>query len=125
MMFLRRNNNDYDVFDGFSMFSTSRLQTDAKETEDGYEFKVNVAGIEKSNIKVSYENQYLTISVSEPKKENTEKYLIKEIQTSAAKRSFYIQDADESSLHASLNDGVLTITVKKETKKTPKYISIE
>ena len=30
MMFLRRNNNDYDVFDGFSMFSTSRLQTDAK-----------------------------------------------------------------------------------------------
>ena len=82
MMFLRRNNNDYDVFDGFSMFSTSRLQTDAKETEDSYEFKVNVAGIEKSNIKVSYENQYLTISVSEPKKENTEKYLIKEIQTS-------------------------------------------
>lgn len=125
MLFLRKNNNDYDVFNGLSIFTTSRLQTDAKETETGYVFNINVAGVNKENIKISYHDQYLTVAIENNQKVEDKDYLLREIDTRSCKRSFYLPDVDETSIKASLNDGVLTINMNKETKKENKYIAIE
>ena len=125
MLFLRKNNNDYDVFNGLSVFTTSRLQTDAKETKEGYVFHINVAGVAKENIKISYHDQYLTVGIENTKNVDDKEYLIREIDTRSCKRSFYLPDVDEASIKASLNDGVLTINMNKEAKKENKYIAIE
>lgn len=125
MLFLRKNNNDYDVFNGLSVFTTSRLQTDAKETKEGYVFNINVAGVAKENIKISYHDQYLTVGIENTKNVDDKEYLIREIDTRSCKRSFYLPDVDEASIKASLNDGVLTINMNKEAKKENKYIAIE
>lgn len=125
MLFLRKNNNDYDVFNGLSVFTTSRLQTDAKETKEGYVFNINVAGVNRDNVKISYHDQYLTVAIENTKNIDDKEYLIREIDTRSCKRSFYLPDVDEASIKASLNDGVLTLNMKKETKKENKYIAIE
>jgi heat shock protein len=125
MLFLRKNNNDYDVFNGLSVFTTSRLQTDAKETKEGYVFSINVAGVNKDNVKISYHDQYLTVAIENTKNIEDKEYLIREIDTRSCKRSFYLPDVDEASIKASLNDGVLTLNMMKETKKENKYIAIE
>ncbi len=125
MLFLRKNNNDYDVFNGLSVFTTSRLQTDAKETKEGYVFNINVAGVNKDNVKISYHDQYLTVAIENTKNIEDKEYLIREIDTRSCKRSFYLPDVDEASIKASLNDGVLTLNMMKETKKENKYIAIE
>lgn len=125
MLFLRKNNNDYDVFNGLSVFTTSRLQTDAKETKEGYVFNINVAGVNKDNVKVSYHDQYLTVAIENNQAIEDKDYVVREIDTRSCKRSFYLPDVDESNIKASLNDGVLTINMNKETKKENKYITIE
>lgn len=125
MLFLRKNNNDYDVFNGLSVFTTSRLQTDAKETKEGYVFNINVAGVNKDNVKISYHDQYLTVAIENTKNIDDKEYLIREIDTRSCKRSFYLPDVDEASIKASLNNGVLTLNMMKETKKENKYIAIE
>lgn len=125
MLFLRRNNNDYDVFNGLSVFTTSRLQTDAKENKEGYVFNINVAGVNKDNVKISYHDQYLTVAIENNQTVEDKDYVVREIDTRSCKRNFYLPDVDETSIKASLNDGVLTLNMKKETKKENKYITIE
>lgn len=125
MLFVKRNNNDFDVFNGLSVFSTSRLQTDATETDDYYELDLNVPGIKKEDINISYENQYLTIEVSKNSINDDKKYLIKEINSSKIKRSYYLPNVNSDSIKASLIDGVLTIKLDKASKKETKNIIIE
>lgn len=125
MLFVKRNNNDFDVFNGLSVFSTSKLQTNMQETEDAYLLDLNVPGILKEDINISYENQYLTIEVSKNSLNNDNKYLIKEINTSKIKRSYYLPNVNGDSIKASLNDGVLTIKLDKQSKKETKNIIIE
>lgn len=125
MLFLKRNNNDFDVFNGLSVFSTSRLQTDVLETEDAYELELNVPGVLKDDINISYENQYLTIEIVKNVLNDDKKYLIKEINTSKIKRSHYLPNVNSDSIKASLNNGVLTIKLHKESRKETKNIIIE
>ena len=125
MLFLRKNNNDYDVFNGLSVFTTSGLQTDAKENKEGYVFNINVAGVNKDNVKISYHDQYLTVAIENNQTVEDKDYVVREIDTRSWERSFYLPDVDETSIKASLNDGVLTLNMKKETKKENKYITIE
>lgn len=122
MVFLKKY-NDFDSLSGLTVFSAQRLQTNALETKDGYVLDINAAGIKKENIKISYNDSYLTISIE--RQNDDARYIIKEISTSACKRSFYLPDIDDTTIKAQLNDGVLTITMNKKDTKKSDYIAIE
>ena len=110
-----------DLFDeNFSFFQIKNdlfnLRTNIKELEKSYLFEINVAGVEKEDINISVENNYLTVSVdeNEKKEENTNNYLRKEIVYKSCKRKYYIGNIKEEQIHASLKDGILIINVPKE-----------
>lgn len=135
MVPFRRNHNNLssrgDYFDDFfnNFFSedtftpmilkNTNFKVDVKETENEYLVEADLPGINKDNISLEYENNYLTVTA---KRENTvedksnSNYVRRERSYGEFKRSFYIDNVDENSVNASFADGVLRITLPKKQK---------
>lgn len=137
--FLTRRNDNYgldffdDAFDNFfkPMFfnhTANIMSTDIKETEQNYEMMVSLPGFDKSDINLSLNNGYLTVSAkSEEKQTEKESYIHRESKCSC-QRSYYVGDSiSQEDVKAKFNNGVLTILLpkKQEKKLENKNISIE
>lgn len=101
------------------------MRTDIQETEIGYEFKVEVPGIERKDLNIGFESGYLTIAVNKMGGVGQNKFLRRERVTSASSRSFYVGDIDQAQIKASLRDGILTVSVPKEIKSQRYQIEIK
>lgn len=118
-----------DIFDeNFSFFQIKNdlfnLRTNIKEMEKGYLFEIDVAGVNRENINIDIEDNYLIVSVNENTNSANENnnYLRKEIVYKSCKRKYYIGNIKEDQIHATLKDGILFINVPKEelNQKTSK-----
>jgi len=103
------------------------LRSDIIENEDSYILKIDIPGVKKENIKLDYNNKYLTISYKEEKKdeEEKEKYLRRERHFGNFSRSFVFNDIDPSNISASYIDGVLIVTLNKKKYEDIKSIEIK
>ncbi|CAA19337.1 Hsp20-like protein [Schizosaccharomyces pombe] len=101
-----------------------------RETEDTIEVDVEVPGIDKQNLKVDLHGSKLTIS-GERKKPEEEKAgpLIRwsERCVGAFSRTITLpQPVDEKLIHASLNNGILSIVMKKKNPEfTTRIVEIQ
>ena len=126
----KKNDGIKKLFDDFFDFPVLRkeMRTDVKDENDNYVFEIEIPGFTKEDIKLSVEDDYLTVeAVKEEAKENTENnnYIIRERQYGAVKRSYYIGNVKEDSIKANYNDGVLTILIPKAVETEKKFITIE
>lgn len=89
-------------------------------------YKLAVAGYSKENIKVTYKDDYLTVSLMESEKEKKEEkeniiYAQKGIKHCSCETTYFVPSKkyDTSKLKVSLSDGILLIEipVKEESKK--------
>lgn len=131
---IRRNNDrrDYDFFDEamhdfFPMIfgsgrSTQRyMRTDIKESDDGYTLEVELPGVDKKDIVIDLKEGYLNVSVSKSdnsdngKKDN---YIHRERSFSCS-RSYYVGDIDKSEIKAKYDNGILNISIPKDSPKKP------
>ena len=136
-MMLMPRKNDFDIFGGFfddSFFNESRrkeiMKTDIKEGENEYTLEIEMPGIKKENVKIELSKGYITISAENnnevEEKENN--YIRKERHYGSFTRSFYVGDKVEmNDINASMDNGILSITVPKEESEEPekKYIEIK
>ena len=117
---LRNNGSNYisdffsDPFDSFfrPFFKEERvypMKTDITETDKAY----------KKDIKLDYENGYITVSASRSEKEEEKKSYIRRERSVSSSRSYYIGEVDENSVSAKFEGGVLTITVPKKEEEKP------
>ncbi|WP_407894939.1 Hsp20/alpha crystallin family protein [Lacticaseibacillus sp. N501-2] len=120
-------------FDGFlpSSGSEQSLKTDINETDDAYIAKVDMPGINKNDIKLNYQDNVLSVSVTksdfndhQDKNGNT---LMSERSYGAMSRSFRLPNVDEANIKAQYTDGVLTINLPKltDTAEANHQIDIE
>lgn len=125
--------NFFDTaFDGFfrPMFYEDKpegMNTDIRETENGYRMEIEMPGFDKSEIDLTLENGYLTIAARKEEKED-DSYIRKERKMQCS-RSYYVGDAiTEEDIKAKYASGVLAIEFPKdkEAKKIEaKKISID
>ncbi len=118
------------VFDDFykDLSVKGNMPTDISETDNEYVLTVDVPGVNKENINITFDDSYLTIKVNNrTEEEDNNKYIRHEIREYDMSRSYYLENADENSIKAKLQDGVLQISVTKKAKVLPekKYIAIE
>ena len=108
------------------------MKTDIKDEGDHYLMKIDLPEVKKENIKLSLEDGYLIVSAkfdynNEDKEKNN--YIRRERHYGNCSRSYYLgEDVTEEDIKAKLQDGVLTLNVKKvdpKAKETKKLISIE
>lgn len=108
------------------------MKTDIKDEGDHYLMKIDLPEVKKENVKLSLEDGYLIVSAkfdynNEDKEKNN--YIRRERHYGNCSRSYYLgDDVTEEDIKAKLQDGVLTLNVKKvdpKAKETKKFISIE
>lgn len=115
----KRNNLAY-IFD-----------TDIIEKKDNYEMKINLPHVKKEDVKVSLENGYLNVAVttSLANEEKEENYILRERNYGSYSRNYFVgEDIKMQDISAKLNEGVLTLNIKKpnlEEIEKQKYIEIE
>ncbi|XP_038984715.1 18.1 kDa class I heat shock protein-like [Phoenix dactylifera] len=110
-----------------SAFANTRI--DWKETPEAHIFKADLPGVKKEEVKVEVEeDRVLQISGerSKEKEEKNDKWHRVERSSGKFLRRFRLpEDAKVEQVKASMENGVLTVTVPKEAVKKPEMKSIE
>ena len=110
------------------------MNTDVKETEDGYELEMDLPGFRKEEVSVELNDGYITIRAAkgldeDEKEKKTGKYIRRERYSGACERSFYVgEEVTQQDIKASFKHGILRLDIpKKEVKKVEQndFISIE
>jgi HSP20 family protein len=99
-----------------------------KETKEAYVFKADVPGIKESDLDVTLTGNRLTVSGKREaeKQEHTDTYYVYERSYGDFARSFTLPEGvDASSVNAELNQGVLTLSIKKTPEAQPKKIAVQ
>lgn len=133
-------NYELDLFDPFmgfdSFFKPSTLErkdnrlmrADVRELENSYAIDLEVPGVDKKNVSIDLTDGYLNITAKNEKCENEEskKYIRQERHFGQITRSFYVGDVSEKDIQAKMENGILTVSVPKETKhEEKKFIEIK
>ena len=102
---------DEDEKRGFGSLS---MKADILKNEEGYILNVDVPGVKKEDLKITFEDGYLTVEAkaSTDAKEK-EKFITRERFSGTCKRSFYLGDIDKDSIQANHENGVLSISFKE------------
>ncbi len=129
------NLND-DVFKTF--FNEDRYLTgnrdgyypavDIEENEDAYRVSIELPGMEKKDIKISFQDDVLTISgeKKDQKEDKDRNYHYFERRFGKFERSFRIHtDVIEDKIDAVFKDGVLTVDMPKAEIVKPKEIEVK
>ena len=98
------------------------MKTDVRETENSYELDVDLPGFKKDEVNVDLKDGYLTISaakgVDKDQQDKAGKYIRQERYAGACSRSFYVgKGVEPEEIGAKFENGILEISVPKETKK--------
>jgi HSP20 family protein len=101
------------------------FKTDVKETENEYILQAELPGMNRDNIKLEIEDNYLTISASndEVVEEERDNYIRKERRSGSYRRSFNIENIKDNEIKANYREGILEVLLpKKEQGKVSKRV---
>ncbi|WP_047998700.1 Hsp20/alpha crystallin family protein [Lactiplantibacillus herbarum] len=121
------NRNAYGMLDPFERMARSLwepmesldqvLKTDINETDDQYQVKVDVPGIDKQDVKLDYRDNTLSIKVQkdsfEDHEDQDQNVVMNERRTGTLQRQYALPNIAADKITAVQADGVLTITLPK------------
>jgi|TARA_Y100001934_G_scaffold55506_1_gene68497 HSP20 family molecular chaperone IbpA len=118
MRTLSRYNNVWDIFDTWhnnvwsDVSSRSSVLGYFNETENNYEYELELPGYSKKNVTISAVDGVITINAV--KGEKTRKFSVG-----------VPEDADLSSIEGQLTNGLLTLKVEKQEKAKPITVKLK
>lgn len=100
------------------------------ENENDFQIDVSVPGFKKEELTINLENGILNVSAEHESKsvDETKNYSRKEFSKKSFSRSFKIPETLSDDVDAKLEDGILSLTIKKKElppKAEPKRIDIK
>ena len=119
--------NDYfDLFNKDQNLEKEFMKTDIYESNNKYIIESDIPGINKEDIKINYENGYLTIKIIKKLSSDINTYIRRERFYGELKRTFYIGLKKETDIKATFKNGILEISFPKEDipKKESKNIIV-
>ena len=106
------------------------FRMDLAEYKDRYVLTADMAGIRSDEVEITLNNRRLSIEVrpnAEVQAANDSEvhYILRERRSAASTRAVVLPYAtSESNVDASMKDGVLTVTIKKDEALMPRKISV-
>lgn len=98
---------------------------DVFETTDSFVIYVNLPGISKESVKITYDKNTLIVEAERKPSPSEGNFIHREIRYGRFYRGFKLSDGvDSAKFFAEMNDGVLTLTLPKSEKNSPKIINI-
>ena len=124
---------DWDKFLEEPFFKANKemglMRTDILEEANAYVINIDLPGFDKNEIKVRMDNDYLVVSCNkeETPTASDKTYLRRERFYGSCSRSFYLGEVDETNIRAQFENGILSISVPKQTpsEKEKKFIQID
>jgi HSP20 family protein len=124
------------MFDGFFRgtgdedytLSSWTPAVDIAEHDDEYLVKVELPGVNKDDVKLTLENNILTIRGEKKQEKETKKENYHRVERSygSFQRSFTLPAAVKADkIDASYNDGILTVSLPKAEEAKPKQIEVK
>jgi len=101
---------------------------DLSENKDGYEIMADLPGLEKKDIKISLQDNVLTLQGErreEQKKEDDKRYYYERSYGTFSRSVRLPEKVDDAHIHAEYKDGVLKITLQKSEEVKPRQIEIK
>jgi HSP20 family protein len=96
------------------------------EDNDSYHVEMDVPGVTRDNVDVTFEKGTLRITTERPAPEEQRVGLVDERRYGKVTRTVSLPESiDPDSIAASLTDGVLHVTVAKKPEAQPKRIAIK
>ena len=134
--FLQRRNDDFGfnfLDDAFGNFfkpvfygRNDNMPTDIKETENGYELSIGLAGYDKNDLNISLSDGYLTVSAKKEEKEEDKKNYLRRERSFSCSRSYYVGDnITEEDVDAKYENGILSVSFPKKEEKKARNTNIE
>ena len=126
MLLANRNNLFDEMFQDpfftrpFDSTSAQIMNTDIHEKDGSYTIEMDLPGYAKEDISAELKNGYLSISAeknsTKEEKDDKGNCIRSERYTGSCHRSFYVgEHISQDDIKAAFTDGVLTLTVPKET----------
>lgn len=119
------NNLIDDFFNApFRSLRHDTFKLDVKEEDNQYIIEADLPGINRNEIKVSYDDQHLIIAIErdEEKDDKQENYLHRERQVCSMRRVINLPDVDKNQVKAKLEDGVLRVSAQKATEEETSHL---
>lgn len=113
---------------GFPSFTRDSFRVDVRENDKAYIVDADLPGFAKEDIRLDFDNNYLTISAVKKEENKTEKenYLHQERRMSSVQRRIYLQDVGSEGVSAKFENGVLEVMLpKRETTGAGTQIPIQ
>ena len=119
----------YDLDSMFDTFLTpsENMKCDIYEKYGNYYIEAEMPGMAKEDVKVEYDNGYLTISAesSSSEEEKGKDFIRHERFYGSMERKFYVGEVNDDEISANFKDGILKVQVPKEaSKKSNRTIEI-
>lgn len=98
------------------------------EDENHLYFRFDMPGIEKKELKVTVQNNTLTVKGERRSETKTEKenYHLQELEYGTFERSFLLPSTiDESKVEANYKDGILTVVIHKKEESKAREVEIK
>lgn len=127
------NRNFFDDFPAFpdfgSMTTSASFRTDIKDEGDKYRLEAELPGMNKEDIKLNINGDYMTISAehsseSEDKDEKNN-YVRRERSYGSYSRSFNVSGIDTSNINAAYENGILSLELPKKAPECAASHQIE
>ncbi len=121
--------NDFNhLMPAFSAES-QQLKSDVVDLDDHYEVSVDVPGINKKDINLSYQGDTLTVTAtrhsSNTEKDDKGNIITHERTEGRVQRSYYLPEVALDKIKAQVDDGVLKITFPKSENSDKQQITID
>ena len=116
-----------DFFAPISKARERQMSTDVKETETGYELSIDMPGFDKSELSLTLNDGYLTVSANKVEKDEDKSFLRRERKMSCSRTYYVGKDVTEDDVKAKYLNGTLTLDIPKAQpkEKTIKTITID
>ncbi|HIZ95951.1 MAG TPA: Hsp20/alpha crystallin family protein [Candidatus Ligilactobacillus excrementavium] len=105
----------------FTMDSSNNMKSDVIKTDDGYQVTVDIPGVDKDNIDLSYDQDVLSIKAKRDstldQKDEQDNVIASERSYGEYVRNYRLPDVSADKISAKAEDGVLTIDLPKAEKK--------
>ena len=113
----------------FGEAAAPAMKVDVEDKGDRYLLLTDLPGMKKEDVRISVEDGVLTIAAeqkTEEKEENKERnFVYRERRMANMSRSFSLEGVNEEGITAEFSDGVLHLTLPKETQEVQKVKTIE
>jgi HSP20 family protein len=103
------------------------LPIDVAETEDAYEIRASIPGVDPEHLQITVQDNMVTIrgDTQEEQEQQGRRYLLHERRMGRFERTFMLPNSvDADKANAKFENGVLTLTLSKSESAKPKQIKV-